>query len=76
VNRLLKTTSLLIVSLFLVVSGVDTALDRLSHSPDQNSFVAYGAQGSIMLAYEGDLAGCKAFAKPTPIVTPGFFHRG
>jgi hypothetical protein len=74
-QRFLKTFVFLIVSLFLVVSGVDTALDHLSHSVTQNSFTVYNEQGSVMLAYSGDLNACKAYAKPGPVASPGFLHR-
>jgi hypothetical protein len=72
-KRFLKTLVLLIVSLFLVVSGVDKALDRLSHSVTQSSFTVYNGQGSVVLAYDGDLSVCKAYAKP--VAAPGFLHR-
>ena len=75
VKRFLKTFAFLIVSLFLVVSGVDAALDRLSHSVTQNSFTVYNEQGSVVLAYDGDLSVCKAYAKSGPVAAPGFLHR-
>ena len=74
-KRFLKTFALLIVSLFLVVSGVDAALDHLSHSVTQNSFTVYNEQGSLVLAYDGDLNACKAYAKPGPVAAPSFLHR-
>jgi hypothetical protein len=74
-KRFLKTFVLLIVSLFLVVSGVDRALDHLSHSVTQNSFTVYNEQGSVVLAYDGDLSVCKAYGKPGPIAVPSFLHR-
>jgi hypothetical protein len=70
VKRFLKTLVLLTVSLFLVVSGVDAALDHISHSVTQSSLTVYNEQGSIVLAYNGDLSACKAGAKPA-----GFLHR-
>lgn len=63
------------LSLFLVASGVDVALDRLAHSATQNSFTAYSEQGRIVLAYNGDLSVCKAYAKPGVLAAPGFMHR-
>jgi hypothetical protein len=74
-KRFLKILTLLIVSLFLVASGVDAALDRLSHSATENSFTAYNEQGNVVLAYEGDLHEIKAFAKPTSVAAPSFLHR-
>jgi hypothetical protein len=75
VKRFLKTLVLLVVSLFLVVSGVDAALDHLSHANTQNSFTVYDEQGSVVLAYDGDLSVCKAYARPEPVAAPNFFHR-
>jgi hypothetical protein len=75
VKRFLKTLSILSVSLFIVVSGVNTALDHLSHSVTQNSFTVYDEQGTAILAYDGDLSACKAFTKPGQIAAPGFLHR-
>lgn len=74
-KRFIKTFVLLIVSLFLVVSGVDATLDRLSHSVTQSSFTVYNEQGGIVLAYDGDLSVCKAYAKPGSVAAPGFLHR-
>jgi hypothetical protein len=74
-KRFLKTFALLIVSLFLVVSGVDAALDHLSHSVTQNSFTVYNEQGTAVLAYDGDLSVFKAYAKPGPVAVPSFLHR-
>jgi hypothetical protein len=75
VKRILKTFALLILSLFLVVSGVNKALDHLSRSPTQSSFTVYGMQGNVVLAYNGDLNACKAFTKPGPVVAPTVLHR-
>jgi hypothetical protein len=75
VNRFLKTFTLLIVGLFLVVSGVDAALDHMTHSVTQSSFTIYSEQGGVVLAYDGDLAACKAYAKTGPAVVPNFLHR-
>ena len=74
-KRFLKTFALLIVSLFLVASGVDAALDQLAHSETQSSFTVYGGQGNVVLAYDGDLNACKAYAKPGPAAVPIFLHR-
>ena len=74
-KRFLKTLVLLIVSLFLVVSGVNRALDHFSHSETQNSFTVYNEQGSVVLAYDGDLSAGKAYVKPGPVAAPGFLHR-
>jgi hypothetical protein len=75
VKRILKTAAFLVASLFLVASGFNAALDRIAHSATQSSFTVYSDQGGVVLAYDGDLANCKAYAKPGPAVTPGFLHR-
>jgi len=75
VKRFLTTFVLLIISLFLVASGVDAALDHLSHSVTQNSFTVYNEQGNVVLAYNGDLSACKAYARPGQVASPGFLHR-
>jgi hypothetical protein len=75
VKRFLKTLSLLTVSLFLVVSGVDATLDHLAHSPMQSSVTVYSEQGRILFAYNGDFSSMKAYGKPAPFATPVFFHR-
>ena len=75
-KRFLKTFVLLTISLFVVVSGVDAALDHLARAPVQNSFTVYNDRGSVLLAYDGDLSVCKAFAKPEPLASANFLHRG
>jgi hypothetical protein len=75
VKRFLKISALLVASLFLIASGFDAALDRLAHSASQSSFTIYSENGGVILAYNGDLAACKAFGKPGPAVTPNFLHR-
>jgi hypothetical protein len=75
VKRFLKTFAFLMVSLFLVASGVDAALDHLTHAVTQSSFTAYNEQGSAVLAYDGDLSACKAYGKAGAFVTPSFLHR-
>ena len=73
-KRLFKTAVLLLVSLFLVASGVDAALDQLGHFPAQSSFTQYSEQGDVVFAYDGDLCDCKPLGKPCPSVVPGFLH--
>jgi hypothetical protein len=75
VNRFIKTFTLLIISLFLIVSGLDAALDHLSRSPAQSSFTVYNTQGTIVLAYNGNLSFCKAYTKPVPVMVPSYLHR-
>jgi len=75
VKRVLITLVLLVVSLFVLVSGVDAALDHLSHSATQSSFALYNEKGAVVVAYNGDLSSYKAFAKPGPVAAPSFLHR-
>jgi len=75
VKRFLKTLALLIVSLFVLVSGVDAALDHISHSVTQSSFTVYNEQGGVLYAYEGNLSDCKVCLKPNLVPTPTFLHR-
>jgi hypothetical protein len=74
-NRFIKTLALLVVCLFVLVSGVDAALDHISRSVAQSSFTVYNEQGQTVLAYNGDLNACKLLAKPGPALVPRFLHR-
>ena len=74
-KRFLKTAALLIVSLFLIVSGVSSALDRLSRSDSQNEYTLYDERGEVVIAYTGDLSLCKACLKPESVAAPSLFHR-
>ncbi len=74
-KRFLKIFSLLIVSLFLLMSGVDAALDRLSHSAMQSSYSLYSETGDIVFAYNGDLGLCESYGKPSPITPRHFLPR-
>ncbi len=74
-KRLLKTTGLLVIALFLLASGYNAALDRVGRSATQSSFTVYSETGAVILAYQGDLAACKAINKPAPVVAPALFHR-
>lgn len=64
-KRFIKIFVLLIVCLFVVVSGVDATLDHMSHSATQNSFVWYTDKGESVFVYHGDLALCQSYTKPT-----------
>ena len=73
-KRFLKISVLLLVSLFVLVSGLDATLDHLNRSTTQNAFTWYDEKGEAVISYNGDLAYCKAYAKPVPIVPVGFVH--
>ncbi len=74
-NRFLKIFCLLIVALFLLVSGVDATLDHLARSPGQNSFIWYNEKGEAVLAYDGDAALAQHFIRPSHPAAPALFHR-
>jgi hypothetical protein len=67
--------ALLVSSSALLASGVNAALEQVSRSCSQNSFTVFNEQGAIVSTYDGDLAFCQAFVKPSPVVTPTFLHR-
>jgi hypothetical protein len=74
VKRFLKTLALLIISLFLVASGVNTALDRMAQLPREASFTIYNSGGLPILAYNGDLNQLKVCTRPA-LPTTGILHR-
>jgi hypothetical protein len=76
VKRFLNKTAFLVTSLFLLAAAYEAALERVERSSTQSSFTVYNEEGGIILAYQGDLAACKAISKPAPASTPTVFHRG
>ena len=70
VQRFLTILVLLTITLFLVVSGVDAALNHVSRSESQSSLTVYNEQGAVVLAYDGDLHAFKVDTKPA-----GILHR-
>ncbi|HEY0256515.1 MAG TPA: hypothetical protein VGC39_03650 [Candidatus Methylacidiphilales bacterium] len=79
-KRFLKTLTLLIVSLFLLVSGVDATLDHMTRSTAQSSYTWYNEKGDATFACTGDFAlGLKPGVKPAVPVAPMprvlFLHR-
>lgn len=76
-KRFLKTFVFFIVSLFCVLSGVNTTLDHMSHMPTQNSLTWYNEKGITIITYNGDLSAARPYIHPS---TPGlprvlFLHR-
>jgi hypothetical protein len=64
-KRFLKIFTLLIVSLFLLVSGVDATLDHMTRSTVQSSYTWYSEKGDTVLAYTGDFPlSLKSCVKP------------
>ena len=74
-KRFLKTFAALIILLLILVSGVDAALDLLSHSSAQTSLTVYDQRGTAVVAYTGDLSACRAIGKSGTLVLPSFLHR-
>jgi hypothetical protein len=75
-KRFLKTFSLLIVALLLLVSGVDATLDHLSRAPSGNSLVWYNQKGQAILAYSGEAALSQRFLPAAHAAAPVLLHRG
>lgn len=63
------------ISLVLLASGVNAALDRLSQSPAENSYTFYNEKGQVLLSYSGDLSLCPMCAKPSLVGTSSSLHR-
>jgi hypothetical protein len=74
-KRFLKTLGLLVLSLFLLVSGVDAGLDHLSRSATQSSFTLYNEKGDAIASYTGDLHVSKPVVKWGGISEIHIFHR-
>ncbi len=74
-KRFLQVATLLVICLFVLVSGVDATLDHVTRTPAQNSFTWYNEKGNTVLAYNGDLASCQAYTHPAPGMSPTFLHR-
>lgn len=74
-KRFLKTLTLLVVSLFLLVSGVNATLDHLTQATEQNSFTLYNTKGEAVVAYSGKLGLPKVYAKPELPMAFYILHR-
>jgi len=74
-KRFFKTFALLIISLFLLVSGVDATLDHMAHSTSENTYTFYSNGGAPVLAYSGNLAFCPSYMKPEIMMAHHFLHR-
>ncbi len=74
-KRFLKVFALLVVSLFLLVSGVDATLDQISRSPDQSNYALYDSKGALIVAYSGDIRFLKPLIRPGKIAQTEFIHR-
>jgi hypothetical protein len=75
-KRSIKVFVLLIISLFIVVRGVDSALDQISRLPTQSNLTFYSDKGDVVYAYSGDLHLCKVTVKPGRPTAPEYVHRG
>ncbi len=74
-KRSLKIFTLLIMSLFVVVSGVDSALDHMSRSVSQSNCTLYNEKGEIVAVYTGDLRVSRPGIKPEPVGLIHLLHR-
>ena len=66
-KRFLKVLTLLVIALFLLVSGVDVTLDHLSRTVTQSAFTCYDQKGRVVASYSGDLTLCPISFKPQPV---------
>ncbi len=74
-KRSFKILTLLLIGLFLLISGLDSALDHYARSTTQSNFTWYNPKGEIVLAYSGDLSYCKVYTKPVVPPPVTFLHR-
>ena len=74
-KRSLKIFTLLIMSLFVVVSGVNSALDCLSRSVSQSNCTVYNEKGEAVATYTGDLRVSRPYVKPEPVGLIHLVHR-
>jgi len=74
-KRSLKVFTLVLVGLFLCVTGIDMTLDQQSSAVEQNSVVWYNEKGDVVLAYEGDLKFCPTYVKRFTVAPPPYLHR-
>jgi hypothetical protein len=74
-KRFFKVFSLLIVSLFLLVSGLDATLDHINRSTLQSRYTVYDERGAVVAAYTGDLRFCKLYVKPVRPIQTEYIHR-
>jgi hypothetical protein len=73
-KRFLTVLVILTLSVSVLASGTNAALDHYAHLPTQNSFVIYDDQGRTLFAYNGDLS--EVSLKPaSSLGVPRFLHR-
>ena len=58
-----KVLVLLIVALFVLVSGVNVALDQMPPTATKGAYSYYNARGELVYAYTGDLNSCPVYSK-------------
>jgi len=71
-KRFLKTFALVIVSLFMLVSGVNVTLDQMNRSATKSSYTFYSEKDTVLIAYTGDLKSCPVYVRPgmgTPLIS-------
>ena len=73
-NRFLKTSVVLLIAIFALVTGVDATLDHMTRSASQNSFNWYDERGESVVSFEGNLAECHSYLKPGPVGATSLLH--
>ena len=63
------------ISLFLLVSGVDAGLDHISRSVTQSNYTLYNSKGAVVASYTGDLNLCRPNLRQTSITSFVIIHR-
>jgi hypothetical protein len=75
VKRFLKVLVLLVVSLFMLMSGVDATLDHLTRLLSQCSYTLYDERGDILGSYTGNLALCPIGIRPYQPTQSNYLRR-
>jgi hypothetical protein len=75
VKRFFKVLVLLVVGLFILMSGVDVTLDHLTRSLSQSSYTFYGDRGEVLASFTGDLALCPIGIRPGAPSQPNYLRR-
>ena len=74
-KRFLKVLVLLVVCLFLLMSGLNATLDHLTRLASQNSFTLYDERGAVLVSYTGDPALCPVRLRLGVPNQSNFLHR-
>lgn len=63
-KRSLFVLGFILLTLSAALYWVDSALGHLESCPAQSNFSWYNEKGQVIVAYNGDLNGCKEYARP------------